>query len=246
MGEAMSDPDLLPPAIDLAGANLRPPGASVTTAPGARLSVTIARFCSALHRRRRSGPVMTSNLAIAPSLAPVQTPLLAPVLTNPTRLRNARRPSPDGYLTYAREGDLIVVWKLDRLSRSLGHLVEIVQELQCRGIGFRSLTEAIDTSSPSGKAIFPIFAAISSVERTLIQERTRAGLAAARQRGRVGGRPKVLTAEKLEAATKLLANGTAPRDVASALGVSIPTLYRHCPASRRTVYPQGNSFLAAL
>src|SRR5205809_8134052 len=70
---------------------------SVTTAPGARLSATIARFCSALHRRRRSAPVMTSNLAIAPSLAPVQTLLLAPVLTNPTRLRYARRPSPDGY-----------------------------------------------------------------------------------------------------------------------------------------------------
>ena len=92
-------------------------------------------------------------------------------------------------LAYAREGDLIVVWKLDRLSRSLGHLVETVQELERRGIGFRSLTEAIDTSSTGGKAIFPLFAALAAVERSFIQERTRAGLAAARQRGRVGGVP---------------------------------------------------------
>jgi DNA invertase Pin-like site-specific DNA recombinase len=153
----------------------------------------------------------------------------------------ADRPGLRDALAYAREGDLIVVWKLDRLSRSLGHLVETVQELERRGIGFRSLTEAIDTGSPSGKAIFPIFAAISSVERTLIQERTRAGLAAARQRGRVGGRPKLLTNEKLAAATKLLADGTPPRDVASVLGVSIPTLYRHCPASRRAAYPGSQS-----
>jgi DNA invertase Pin-like site-specific DNA recombinase len=155
------------------------------------------------------------------------------IFTDRTSGARADRPGLRDALAYARDGDLIVVWKLDRLSRSLGHLVETVQELERRGIGFRSLTEAIDTNSPGGKAIFPIFAAISSVERTLMQERTRAGLAAARQRGRIGGRPKLLTAEKLEAATKLLANGTPPRDVASVIGVSIPTLYRHCPASQR-------------
>ena len=159
------------------------------------------------------------------------------IFSDRTSGARADRPGLREALAYARDGDLIVVWKLDRLSRSLGHLVETVQDMERRGIGFRSLTEAIDTSSPSGKAIFPIFAAISSVERTLIQERTRAGLAAARQRGRVGGRPKLLTAEKLEAAMKLLANGTPPRDVANVIGVSIPTLYRHCPASRRAPCP---------
>jgi DNA invertase Pin-like site-specific DNA recombinase len=144
------------------------------------------------------------------------------------------RPGLGEALAFARDGDLLVVWKLDRLSRSLSHLVETVQELERRGIGFRSLTEGLDTSNSGGKAIFPIFAAIASVERTLLQERTRAGLAAARQRGRVGGRPKLLTPEKFEAAMKLFANGTPPRDVATILGVSIPTLYRHCPASQRT------------
>jgi DNA invertase Pin-like site-specific DNA recombinase len=150
----------------------------------------------------------------------------------------ADRPGLREALAFAREGDLIVVWKLDRLSRSLSHLVEPVQELERRGIGFRSLTEGLDTNNTGGRAIFPLFAAIASVERTLIQERTRAGLAAARQRGRVGGRPKVLTAEKVEAAMKLLGTGTPPREVANILGVSIPTLYRHCPASRRLAPPE--------
>jgi DNA invertase Pin-like site-specific DNA recombinase len=144
------------------------------------------------------------------------------------------RPGLREALAFARDGDLLVVWKLDRLSRSLSHLVETVQELERRGVGFRSLTEGLDTSNPGGKAIFPIFAAISAVERALVIERTKAGLAAAKQRGRIGGRPKLLTAEKLAAAMKLLGAGTAPRDVASILGVSIPTLYRHCPASQRT------------
>jgi DNA invertase Pin-like site-specific DNA recombinase len=157
------------------------------------------------------------------------------VFTDRTSGARSDRPGLRDALGFARDGDLLAVWKLDRLSRSLGHLVETVEELGRRGIGFRSLTEAIDTSSQSGRAIFPIFAAISSVERSYLKERTIAGLAAARQRGRVGGRPKLLTAEKLEAATKLLANGTPPKEVANVLGVSIPTLYRHCPASQRII-----------
>jgi len=156
------------------------------------------------------------------------------IFSDRTSGARADRPGLRDALGFARDGDLLLVWKLDRLSRSLSHLVETVQELERRGIGFRSLTEGLDTTNSGGKAIFPLFAAIASVERTLIQERTRAGLAAARQRGRVGGRPKLLTTEKLAAAMKLLASGTPPRDVAGILGVSIPTLYRHCPASQRT------------
>jgi DNA invertase Pin-like site-specific DNA recombinase len=117
--------------------------------------------------------------------------------------------------------------------RSLGHLVETVQALEGRGIGFRSLTEALDTSRPEANAIFPIFAALGAVERSLVRERTMAGLLAARQRGRVGGRPRLFTAEKKRAAARLLANGTAPRDVANVLGISVPTLYRGLPASQR-------------
>jgi DNA invertase Pin-like site-specific DNA recombinase len=155
------------------------------------------------------------------------------VFSDRTSGARADRPGLRDALEYIREGDIIVVWKCDRLSRSLAHLIETVQNLENRGIGFRSLTEGIDTSNAGGKTIFPIFAALSSVERSLIQERTRAGLAAARQRGRIGGRPKLMTGEKIQAAIKLLATGTPPRDVARILAVSVPTLYRHCPGSRR-------------
>jgi DNA invertase Pin-like site-specific DNA recombinase len=157
------------------------------------------------------------------------------IFTERTSGARSDRPGLCDALAYAREGDVITVWKCDRLSRSLAHLIETVQELERRGIGFRSLAEGIDTSNAGGKIVFPIFAALASVERSLIQERTKAGLAAARQRGRVGGRPKLLTAEKFEAAMKLLAAGTPPRDVAAILGVSVPTLYRHCGPSQRTI-----------
>ena len=156
------------------------------------------------------------------------------IFTDRTSGARADRPGLRDALAFAREGDVMAVWKCDRLSRSLAHLIETVQKLERRGIGFRSLAEGIDTGSAGGKIVFPIFAALASVERSLIQERTRAGLAAARQRGRIGGHPKLLTAEKLTAAMKLLGAGTPPRDVATILGVSVPTLYRHCPASQRT------------
>jgi DNA invertase Pin-like site-specific DNA recombinase len=119
------------------------------------------------------------------------------VFTDRASGARADRPGLRDALGFARDGDLLLVWKLDRLSRSLSHLVETVQELERRGIGFRSLTEGLDTSNSGGKAIFPLFAAIASVERTLIQERTRAGLAAAKLRGRIGGRPRLMTAEKM-------------------------------------------------
>jgi DNA invertase Pin-like site-specific DNA recombinase len=155
------------------------------------------------------------------------------IFTDRTSGARADRPGMREALDFARPGDVVVVWKLDRLSRGLGHLVETVQALEKRGIGFRSLTESLDTSRPEANAIFPIFAALSSVERSLIRERTMAGLQAARQRGRVGGRPRLFTTEKKRAAARLLANGTPPRDVANVLGVSVPTLYRHLPASHR-------------
>ena len=111
-----------------------------------------------------------------------------------------------------------------------------VHDLTTRGIGFKVLTglgASIDTTSPSGKLVFGLFfAALAEFERALIRERTNAGLTAARQRGRVGGRPRSLTEDKREAAKELLASGTPPRDVARIVGVSIATLYRHLPASR--------------
>src|SRR3954452_22103165 len=110
-------------------------------------------------------------------------------------------------LAYARPGDTLVVWRLDRLGRSLRHLIEVVTELQGRGVGFRSLTEQIDTTTPGGKLIFHVFGALAEFERELIRERTQAGLRAARARGRLGGRPKKLDAKQLALAQKLYEDG---------------------------------------
>jgi len=134
---------------------------------------------------------------------------------------------------FLREGDVLVAWKLDRVARSLPHLISLMDELKQRGIGFRSLTEQIDTTTASGKLIFHIFAALSEFERDIIRQRTRAGLEAARKRGRVGGRPRAMTDEKVAGAKKLLSSGTSAKDVAEMLSVSLPTLYRWCPGSER-------------
>jgi DNA invertase Pin-like site-specific DNA recombinase len=130
-----------------------------------------------------------------------------------------------------REGDTLVVWKLDRLGRSVKHLVDLVGEFRKRGIEFKSLTDSIDTGTPSGRFFFHVMASLAEMERELIAERTRAGLARARELGRTGGRKRVMTESKLNSARKLLASGVHPREVASDLGVSIPTLYRWIPAS---------------
>lgn len=134
-------------------------------------------------------------------------------------------------LEFAREGDTLVVWKLDRLGRSVKHLVELVATMEARGINFRSLTDNIDTGTPAGRFFFHVMASLAEMERELTVERTRAGLAVAKQLGRKGGRKPKMTDSKIESAKKLLASGVPPRDVAKNLGVSIPTLYRWVPAS---------------
>jgi DNA invertase Pin-like site-specific DNA recombinase len=130
-----------------------------------------------------------------------------------------------------REEDTLVVWKLDRLGRSVKHLVDLVSQLHKRGVQFKSLTDAIDTSTPSGRFFFHVMASLAQMERELTVERTRAGLAIARQLGRTGGRKRQMTESKIESAKKLLANNVPPRDVAKNLGASVPTLYRWIPAS---------------
>ena len=130
-----------------------------------------------------------------------------------------------------RAGDTLVVWKLDRLGRSVKHLIDLVGELQQHGIQFKSLTDSIDTGTPSGRFFFHVMASLAEMERELIVERTRAGLEIARQLGRTGGRKRQMTDSKIKAAKKLLASGLPARDVAGNLGVSVPTLYRWIPAS---------------
>lgn len=145
----------------------------------------------------------------------------------------AERPGLTKALEMLREGDTLVVWKLDRLGRSVKNLVDLVGELHQQGIQFKSLTDAIDTGTPSGRFFFHVMASLAEMERELTVERTRAGLEVARQLSRKGGRRRQMTESKIESAKKLLANGVPPRDVAMNLGVSVPTLYRWIPASGR-------------
>ncbi len=130
-----------------------------------------------------------------------------------------------------RDGDTLVVWKLDRLGRSVKQLVDLVGELHKQGVQFKSLTDSIDTGTPSGRSFFHVMASLAEMERELIVERTRAGLEVARKLGRKGGRKLKITESKIESAKKLLASGVPPKDVAENLGVSVPTLYRWIPAS---------------
>ena len=129
-------------------------------------------------------------------------------------------------LDYVRDGDVLIVWKLDRLGRSLPHLIETVATLEKRGVGFRSITEAIDTTTPGGRLVFHLFGALGQFERDLIQERTRAGLAAAAARGRKGGRKPVVTGEKLERARVIIAKGMTVREAATRLKVGKTALYK--------------------
>lgn len=128
-------------------------------------------------------------------------------------------------LAFLRPGDVLVVWKLDRLGRSLAHLIAIIRQLKEKGVGFRSLTEAIDTTTSMGEFVFNLFGSLAQYERALIQERVTAGLAAANRRGRRGGRPRKMDQAKIELATKLLSAGEASvSEVARLVGVPRSTL----------------------
>lgn len=141
------------------------------------------------------------------------------------------RPGLTEALTYLREGDSLVVWKLDRLGRSLKHLIETVTALNNRNIGFQSITEQIDTTTSGGKLIFHIFGALAEFERDIIRERTNAGLAAARARGRTGGRPKTKTLDTPRKVAMALAlyndKNNAIADICKTLNISRSTLYRY-------------------
>lgn len=141
------------------------------------------------------------------------------------------RPGLAKALEMLREDDTLVVWKLDRLGRTVKQLVDLVGELHKEGIQFKSLTDSIDTGTPSGRFFFHVMASLAEMERELTVERTQAGLAVARQLGRTGGRKRLMTDSKIQSAKKLLTGGVPPRDVAKNLGVSVPTLYRWIPAA---------------
>ena len=148
----------------------------------------------------------------------------------------ADRPGLTAALAYLREGDVLSVWRLDRLGRSLPHLIETIGALQARGVGFRSLTESIDTTTPGGRLIFHVFGALGQFERDLIRERTQAGLTAAAARGRKGGRPPVVTEDKLQRARDALAQGLNVREAAVRLKVGKTALYAALQASRTDAF----------
>ena len=146
---------------------------------------------------------------------------------------NKKRPGLDDAVSHLRKDDTFIIWKLDRLGRNLKGLIEFVGKLEKDEIHFKSLTEGIDTNAPAGRFFFHVIASLAQMERELLIERTKAGLDADKKRGRIGGRKRSMTPSKIEAAKKLLDQGMPAKDVAHNLGVSIPTLYRWCPASER-------------
>lgn len=140
----------------------------------------------------------------------------------------AKRPELEKLKDQLREGDILVVWRLDRLARSLKNLIEWIGELEDIGVGIKSLHESIDTSTPSGKLVFHIFGALAEFERNLISQRTQAGLAAARARGRLGGRPKKLSETKRKLAKRLYEEKELTIDqICEEMGISKPTLYKY-------------------
>jgi DNA invertase Pin-like site-specific DNA recombinase len=139
-----------------------------------------------------------------------------------------------------RTGDTLVVWKLDRLGRSLRHLVTLIPELNARGVQLRSLTEAFDTATPAGRMVLGFLAVLAQFERELIQERTRAGLEAARRRGRRPGRHRVISERRLQVARELIGRGQSVAEVAKMIGAARTTLYdalRRSPEADPTAAP---------
>lgn len=155
------------------------------------------------------------------------------IFTDQRSGKNTDRPGLKQALDFLREGDTLVVWKLDRLGRSLQDLIQIVNQLQERGIEFRSLQENMDTSSPGGKLIFHIFGALAEFEREIIRERTMAGLKAARARGRLGGRPRKLDKNKVKMVLDLYHSGNyTVGQICELYGISRQTLYNYLKESK--------------
>ncbi len=161
------------------------------------------------------------------------------VFTDTASGAKTARPGLTAALEACRAGDILVVWKLDRLGRSLAHLVETVQTLAARGIGFRSLQEQLDTTTSGGKLIFHLFAALAEFERDLIRERTKAGLAAARARGRKGGRPKGVDEKKRKAALALKRDPqNTIREICEIVGISRNTYYKYTRTENSSPPPE--------
>jgi len=171
--------------------------------------------------------VSTADQTLALQQDALQKAGCSKIFTDTAGGANPERRGLEEALEYLREGDTLVVWRLDRLGRSLKHLIETITKLQERNIGFKSLTENIDTTTSGGKLIFHIFGALAEFERDIIRERTKAGLQAARARGRLGGRPKALNEKKAAAQQLYDDKRHTIADICKTLNVSRATLYRY-------------------
>lgn len=174
--------------------------------------------------------VSTPEQDLSPQLAALTEAGCEKVFSDKASGAKANRAGLTDALSHARAGDVLVVWKLDRLGRTMKGLVDLAADLAERKIGLRSLTDGIDTAGTAGKLVFHIMAAMAEMERDLVRERTTAALIVAKREGRVGGRKTVMTPKRIEAARKLLASGMTAREIAPTIGVSVATLYRHLPA----------------
>lgn len=183
--------------------------------------------------------VSTPEQDLTPQLEALQTAGCERTFSDKASGAKANRAGLAEALSHARSGDVLVVWKLDRLGRTMKGLVDLAADLANRGVGLRSITDGIDTAGTAGKLVFHILAAMAEMERDLNRERTTAALIVARREGRVGGRKTVMTPKRLEAARKLLASGMTIREIAPTIGVSVPTLYRHLPAPEQEAISAG-------
>lgn len=147
--------------------------------------------------------------------------------------KSSDRPGLKRAMRAMSEGDTLVVWKLDRLGRSVRHLIALIEELKKRGVHFRSLTDSIDTGTAMGRFFFHVMSALAEMERELIVERTLAGLAAARAEGRIGGRRRIMTPEVVERAKRMFTNGASLHQVALVIDVSPKTIYKYISAEER-------------
>lgn len=177
--------------------------------------------------------ISTDDQDLSLQMSALEQSLCEKIFTDKVSGSQSDRPGLKSAFSHLRAGDTLIVWKLDRLGRGVKSLIELITNLESQKIHFQSLTEQIDTSTPAGRFFFHVMASLAQMERELIIERTQAGLAAARQKGRIGGRKRSMTDSKIEAAKKLFKAGALPKDIARDLGVSVPTLYRWLPASSR-------------
>ena len=171
--------------------------------------------------------VSTSDQTLEPQKDALLEASCEKLFTDVASGARSQRPGLDKAIAFCRNGDTLVVWKLDRMGRSMSHLIEMIQKLENRGVGFQSLTEKIDTTTAGGRLIFHLFGALAEFERDLIRERVQAGLKSARARGCKGGRPPVSEETKRMAKTLMADKNLSVKQICERLGIAKSTLYKY-------------------